>query len=310
MMKLNTILPLTLSSLAIISCSPALADDQPVTAATDALVEETGTAGPALWKVSDEDTTIYMFGTVHVLPDDVNWYTESLASAIDASDTLVTEIDMSPEALAAAQQSIGAKGVLPQGVSLRSLMSEEQRATYEAALTAQNIPVENLDPLKPWLASLSIGQIAFSRAGIKTENGTEEVLERLIGDEKKRVALETIEFQFSVFDTMPQDAQLRYLIETATEVDSLASSLNAIIDEWAVGDVEGVATLLNEALEGEPEFANALLYDRNKTWSEWIDTRLDEPGTVFMAVGAGHLAGEKSVQDYLSARGIQTVRVQ
>ena len=310
MTKLTALLPLSCASLAIISCSPALADGQPVTAAAVETVQETKTTGPALWKVSDEDTTIYMFGTVHVLPDDVNWYSETVATAIDASDTLVTEIDMSPEALAAAQVSIGKKGILTDGSTVRSLMSDEQRATYEAALTSQNIRLASFDPLKPWLASISLGQVAFSRAGIKPENGTEEVLERLIGDDKKRVALETIEFQFNVFDTMPQEAQLRYLIDTAAELDTLAGSLNAIIDKWAVGDVEGVATLLNEALEDEPEFAKALLYDRNKTWSEWIDKRLDEPGTIFMAVGAGHLAGEKSVQDYLIARGIQSVRVQ
>ena len=29
--------------------------------------------GPALWKVADKDTTIYLFGTVHALPKDVPW---------------------------------------------------------------------------------------------------------------------------------------------------------------------------------------------------------------------------------------------
>ena len=60
----------------------------------------------------------------------------------------------------------------------------------------------------------------------------------------------------------------------------------------------------------DPALAKALLYDRNANWAECIDERLDTPGTVFIAVGAGHLAGEKSVQDYLAGRDIAVTRIQ
>jgi len=136
------------------------------------------------------------------------------------------------------------------------------------------------------------------------------VLERTIGDHVKREALETVEFQFGIFDTLPPESQLEFLLEGASEVDNLASFLGQVVDKWAVGDVEGVAKFMNEAFESDPEMTEALLHARNRTWAEWIDTRLDEPGTIFMAVGAGHLAGENSVQDYLAERGITTARVQ
>ena len=99
------------------------------------------------------------------------------------------------------------------------------------------------------------------------------------------------------------------LVATAEQIDEIKPTLDRMVAEWMEGDAEALAELLNVELE-DPVLAEALLYSRNANWAEWIDGRLDEPGTVFMAVGAGHLAGEKSVQDLLEQRGIATTRVQ
>lgn len=310
MTTFSKILPISLASFAVIGCAPALADTQPLVASAAESTAAPASKLPALWKIADEDTTIYVFGTIHVLPDDVDWYSGKVKTALNESSALVTEIDNSPEADAEVQQALGALGVYRDGTNLRSLMNEEQTATYEAALTSLGQPVTSYDSLKPWLASLLMTLEAFKKAGITGENGTEDVLEAKFGEDKQRVALETPAFQFGIFDSMPVEAQMNQLIEGAAEVDNLADALSAIIDEWAVGDVEGVAALMNEVLENDPAFAKALLYDRNQTWANWIDNRLEEPGTVFMAVGAGHLAGDKSVQEYLTTLGIQTVRIQ
>ncbi len=274
---------------------------------------ELGTAtgsGPALWSVSDEDTTIYLFGTVHALPEDVDWYKGEIKTALDESSVLVTEIDMTDAAAAQMQQLVGQLALLPQGTTLRSLLNEEQTAVYEAAMGKLGTPAAALDPLEPWFAAIAMSQIAFSSAGIKAETGTEVVLESIVGESKEREALETIEFQLGIFDGLPQDAQIKYLIDAAEEIDNIAPELQKIIDNWAVGDVEAVAAILNEAFQEDPALAEALLYERNSNWAEWIEARMDQPGTVFMAVGAGHLIGEKSVQDYLEERGIVSARVQ
>ena len=279
-------------------------------AETVEMAAEQAAGAPALWKVADEDTTIYMFGTVHALPDNVDWYKGEIKTALDESSVLVTEIDMTDETTAKMQQLVGQMAILPPGTTLRSLFNEEQTATYEAAMASLGAPAAALDPLEPWFAAIAMSQIAFQKAGITGENGTETVLEAIVGDSKEREALETVEFQLGIFDNLPQDAQIKYLIDAAEEIDNLAPELQKIIDGWAVGDVETVANLLNEAFQEDPALVEALLYERNSNWAEWIETRMAEPGTVFMAVGAGHLVGENSVQDYLVERGIQSARVQ
>ena len=90
--------------------------------------------GPALWQLSDEDTTIYLFGTVHVLPDGINWFDPRVERAFAASDTLVTEVDVSnQEAMAV---FIAEAATLQGGQTLRGLMSEEDRSEYEVAIAA------------------------------------------------------------------------------------------------------------------------------------------------------------------------------
>jgi uncharacterized protein YbaP (TraB family) len=67
-------------------------------------------------------------------------------------------------------------------------------------------------------------------------------------------------------------------------------------------------TEMDEGLD-DPALRRVLLENRNRAWAEWIDGRLDTPGTVFMAVGMGHLVGPDSVQFFLKQRGIGSERV-
>ncbi|GMN13509.1 TraB/GumN family protein [Altererythrobacter sp. MTPC7] len=307
---------LALSS-ALCLAGPAAAQDQQLPAPVPAKtvpaetvgLDETGSGVPALWKVADEDTTIYLFGTVHSLPADVDWYRGELAAALDSSDELVTEIDMNPEAMAAMQQVIVSKALLQEG-TLRGLMSEDQLAIYEGAMAKLGLSPDSFDSMEPWFAALMLSNSALSEAGFSPAAGAESVLEDISDGSKKRSALETVEFQMSIFDELPMDAQMRFLLEGAEEIDTLADELQKMVDEWAVGDAEGLAVLLNEAFEEDPVLAERLLYSRNADWAVWIDDRLDEPGKVFMAVGAGHLAGNNSVQELLAERGITALRVQ
>ena len=298
---------------------PAVAQEQrlpapvaPVEIAEDVVISDPvveASKGPALWKVSDEDTTIYLFGTVHSLPSDVDWYRGDLANALDESDELVTEIDTTPETIITMQQVIAEKALLAEG-TLRGMMDADQRAVYEGAMAKLGLPPGSFDAMEPWFAALMLSNIALDKQGFSPEAGAEKVLEATFGDTKRRSALETIEFQMSIFDELPLEAQMRFLLEGASEIDTLADELQKMVDEWAVGDADNLAALLNEAFAEDPVLAERLLYSRNASWAVWIDERLNEPGNIFMAVGAGHLAGINSVQDLLAERGIDTVRVQ
>jgi hypothetical protein len=300
---------LTLSCAAIaLSVSPASA--QTATETATATAAPATVAKPALWKVADEDTTIYLFGTVHVLPQGIDWYGPAIEQALTGSDIIVTEIPSGPETDAKMQQIVMAQGVLPEGTTLRSQLSAEQVATYEGGLAKLGLPANAFDRFKPWMAGLTLTIVPLLQQGYSPEAGVEKQLEAKAGPDKARGALETVEFQMGIFDSMSAEAQVDFLIAAAEMVEETKPMLDAMVAEWAKGDADALAAIMNAELGGDPELAEALLYGRNANWAEWIDTRMDQPGTVFIAVGAGHLAGQKSVQDLLAQRGIETARVQ
>ena len=307
-MKLRNILAASAASFALFAATPAFADGHADAAAETPL--PTGSEGPALFKVADEDTTIYLFGTVHTLPADIDWRTGPVDTAIANSETLVTEIDLTPEKMAGVAAAMQAKGTLPAGETLRGLMNEDQRATFEAGLAEVGIPAEELDPLEPWLASVALIQFLSQRAGFSRDRGVENVLEGIFPEGTERVALEDVDFQISVFDETPVDQQITFLLSGAEDPLESLAALNSIVELWSTGRLDELGDLMREGFEPLPELGERMIYSRNASWAEWIDARLDDPGTVFMAVGALHLSGERSVPDLLAEQGVEVKRIQ
>ncbi len=283
---------------------------------------EASAGGPALWRVTDEDTTIYLFGTIHILPEGLDWLKPTVEQALVNSDQFVSEVDTSqipdydpstgapppPELMEIAQMQMGL-AQLTTGGTIRDLMTEENRAEYEAAMTGFGLPEAAFDGFEPWFASMTLGQLAFMKAGLDMSNGVERQLDGLI-EGKERAAFETVAQQMGFFDSIPMESQLVMLDESIEGMGDMDALFSAMVTEWIEGDPEGLAAVLNDEMQADPMLYDILLTQRNTAWAGWIDDRMDQPGTVFIAVGAGHLAGESSVQDLLAERGLTAERVE
>src|SRR5690606_11386684 len=161
--------------------------------------------------------------------------------------------------------------------------------------------------LEPWLAALTLSLLPLLRQGYQPESGVEMALMGRAPD-KARGALETVEQQIELFDGMPTEAQLAFLDRTVEAMPQARTTLDAMVAEWIEGDADTLAELLNAELD-DPELRNRLLTERNANWADWIERRLEQPGTVFVAVGAGHLAGQDSVQAQLAGRQVRVERI-
>jgi uncharacterized protein YbaP (TraB family) len=292
--------------LALVSCLSITAPAREPAAATVAVPAEK--ASPALWKVSDKDTTIYLFGTIHALPPGIDWFSGPVLQAFDRSQELVTEIAESDPA--AMQRLVQSRAMLPRGQTLRGLLSAEQNAAYEKQLGALGVPAQAFDGYEPWYAAIALSTLPLMRSGYAAENGVEQALDkraRALGHPHR--ALETAEYQINLFDTLPLDAQKRYFAEVVNKLPEVTTELDRIIAAWKQGDADNLARLMNED-EDDAALMELLLTNRNRNWARWIKRRMARPGTVFMAVGAGHLAGPGSVQEQLAAQGISAQRVQ
>lgn len=265
-------------------------------------------ATPALWKVSDADTTIYLFGTIHLLPEGIQWYNGPVAKAFEQSQMLVTEI---PEVDGAETVSLMLKhGTLPAGQSLRGLMTVEEKAKYDGAMTSLSLPPAAFDRYKPWFAAMALAIIPLQRKGYALDNGVEAQIDKrnkALG--RPRIGLETLDFQLGIFNGFAPEVQKTYLFGVIDALPNITQEIEKMVSAWTKGDAEALALTLNSETD-DPALYEALLTGRNRTWAAWIDQRMDQPGTAFIAVGAGHLGGKGSVQDFLDGRGIKTVRVQ
>ena len=265
-------------------------------------------ADPAMWVVKDADTTIYLFGTVHALDGKKAWFNDEVKTAYDASKEVVFEIKM-PEP-AQAQALVMDKAVDKSGKTLTSKLSDDKAKKLAAELAAVGAPANALDQFEPWFASTQLAMIRFARKGFTPDKGAEMVLKAAAETDGKTIgAVETMEWQINLFDTLPADLQLRMLGDYLDEADKADTVIATMMDSWATGDIDRLAGVMNEGMVKTPELAKLLLADRNARWAEWIDARLDQPGSVFMAVGAGHLGGKDSVQQYLAKKGIKAERV-
>ena len=269
------------------------------------------TAKPALWEVSDPDTKVYLFGTIHLLPQNYQWKTRAIDSAIAESGSLFVEtiIDpRNPQAIAAELARLGFSRGLP---PIASRIHPAKRPLLEAAIVKSGVPRPVFDQMETWAAAFTLLGVQFKSLGLHGQHGVEETLRQAFAAAGKPVGqLETNAEQLGFFDALPQDAQ-RALLEGAVEApQDMSKDFASMLDSWARGDVDAIAQTFNASLAASPELREALLRRRNANWSNWIANRMVSPGTVLVAVGAGHLAGDESVLRYLESRGYRIRRVQ
>jgi uncharacterized protein YbaP (TraB family) len=292
-----------LSALALCLSLPACAQQpaQPTRVAND--------ADPALWVVRDKDTTVYLFGTIHVLRPGLTWFDEAVKTAFDRSDEVKLEIVM-PDA-AAMQGLVQATGVAAPGTPpLTQRLPEAKRAAFTKAVTDLGLPANALDTFKPWLAATQLSVAPLSKLGYDSDNGPEKVITAAAKQANKPLTgLETPEQQLGFFGSLSDKAQLDFLVSTVDELPKLDDQMASMVDDWAKGDPDALAREMNDELKSSPEVAKVLLTDRNARWAAWIKQRMARPGTVFIAVGAGHLAGPDSVQAQLAKLGVKAERV-
>jgi hypothetical protein len=261
-------------------------------------------AHPGLWVVKDADTTIYLFGTVHLLPHDTDWHFPALDQALAGSQKMYVEIVDDDQAnMAALVLRYGMDMAHP----LSSLLTPFDRGRLERAARLAKVPggMAALEVMRPWLAALTLTIAPLTQAGLDPAQGVDRQLRAAMEKAGKPVSgLETAEQQIRFLADMPQSMQLALLRSTLQDTDRASVELKALIDAWKAGDDAAIARLENDLMKREnPQLYQRLLVERNETWARQIAGMLRQPGTVFIAVGAAHLAGPDSVQAQLKKLG-------
>ncbi|HEY0601090.1 TraB/GumN family protein [Brevundimonas sp.] len=260
--------------------------------------------GPALWVVRDADSTLYLFGTVHLLRPTTGWGTDRVDAAFESADKLILEIS-NPDDQAAVLPLVQQHGLSP-ARPLSSLLSAEEVAALDAAAKTVGLSAAQLDVFRPWFAALTLSVAPLTKAGYDPASGVELLLKARAEAAGKPInGFETVDEQIRILAGFSEADQLAFLRSTLEDFETATTDLDKLVEAWAAGDVEAVETLgVRPMREGGEALYQALLVRRNTNWADQIQTELAGSGTAFIAVGAAHLAGDDSVQEILERRGI------
>jgi uncharacterized protein YbaP (TraB family) len=173
-------------------------------------------------------------------------------------------------------------GMDPAGKKLGAKLTPEIKAKFEKVGGEFGLPAAMLEtPMEPWLVNMTIGAMAAMKMGLNPEMGADkQILKSARAAGKKVGELEGAEFQLKLFDTVPEKDQVKQLGQTLDQIPEMKPMLTKMLAHWNGGDAEGLGKMLNEGAAEMPDFYKLLLTDRNATWAEWIDKRMDQPGTV------------------------------
>ena len=279
--------------------------------ALNLLLVTVAVAQPGLWVAKNEHATVYLFGTVHLLPSDTHWQSPALDKALDESQRLSIEI---VDDDSASMQALLMQHGVDLSEPLSSKLDEKDRNELEKAAEVAKLPggIAALQPMRPWLAALTLTMAPLMQAGLDPNQGVDKLLKTRMQQAGKPIdGLETAEKQIRMLADLPEAMQLEFLRQSFKDVADGPGKLHELIDAWRNGDTAAIAKIEDEDLrQDSPMLYQRLIVERNQAWAKTIAERMQQPGVSFVAVGAGHLAGPDSLQEQLRKLGVKTTRIQ
>ncbi len=264
---------------------------------------------PALWRVDSGDATLYLFGTMHMLPEGYTPLAPVIERAVDASDALVLEMNLSAMNQSEIQQLMFRRGLNTDGRRLSGIVGTERWPEVEAAVREIGLQPVLLEGMQPWLAGMTLTVAALHGQGMRPERGVESYLLARVDDAVEVRELESFREQLGVLSDLPEETQIALLMQTVREMDEIERVTQQTLAAWAEGDVAAQERYLLETYSDYPNLYRALVLDRHAQWLPQFKSMLADSGTWFVAVGALHLVGEDSIIRGLEQAGYTVQRI-
>ncbi|HEY0281647.1 MAG TPA: TraB/GumN family protein [Rhizomicrobium sp.] len=265
---------------------------------------QTVDAHPALWRVHGEGGTAYLFGSLHMLPPNVNWQTPEIKRAFSHADTYVFEIPLGADTINRVNALMGERGMLPPGQSLRAMLPPDSQADLDKVLASFQLPLTAVDNKRPWLVSLMLASIMAKKHELQDAFGADKILgAQAKASGKPILYLETVDQQLALVAPDDPKVELQFFEAGLKSFATADNDIAAITNAWEKGDIAALDAVTAKEFKDQPDARAAYFTDRNRAWTKQIEAMLRERRTFFIAVGAGHLAGKDGVPALLRADG-------
>jgi uncharacterized protein YbaP (TraB family) len=255
-----------------------------------------------MWKVEKGGTTVYLLGSIHALKEEAYPLPPAIEAAFDEVEIAVFEIDLQDMTKAAIKMM--SAGSLEKGRTLEEVVGPETWSDFENHVGELGFDAALYQGMKPWMAALTVAAFELTKHGYLATSGLDTYLS-LRADEtgKKRLALETAEFQVSLFADLSPEQSLAFLRYTLEDLEAMIPEMDQLYLDWRAGKVESIEKSLLEGFEEFPEVFEKMMAARNRAWMPQIEELLAGDRDAMVVVGAAHLVGEEGVVNLLRENG-------
>jgi uncharacterized protein YbaP (TraB family) len=263
-----------------------------------------------MWMAEGTSNRVYLLGSVHLLRAQDHPLPQIIDQVYEEAETLYMELDMDDLDPLLMQSTINRLGMLDEETSLRDVMGDDLYAEATARAAELELPLEILERTEPWLAAITVEQLALSRIGFNPSYGVEmHLLKKASGDGKEILGFESVEQQLAYLDGLSLDAQRDLLMQTLAESAAIEELMDDLILAWRSGDIDYLERTLLEDVSGYPELYDTIVASRNRLWVDTIDALLEQREDYLVVVGALHLVGDDGVPQLLEQRGVRITQM-
>jgi uncharacterized protein YbaP (TraB family) len=252
-----------------------------------------------LWEISGKglSKSSYLFGTIHMIPSKDFNLSSKLNEAFDKSDLVVFEIDLNEMTDFSSLLPLMMKSFMPDQ-KLSELVTQEEYLMIEDYFEKKGLPIILLERIKPmFLYALLSGDMFADATSYEVQ-----LWEKANNLNKKTKGLETAEFQMSIFDSIPYPVQAKLLVQSIKDQRNNEDEFENMIQLYKQEDIEKLYDLITKETQDLGSFNELMVFGRNRNWIPQIENMMMQ-GSVFFAVGAGHLAGKEGLIELLKNKG-------
>ena len=258
-----------------------------------------------LWKVQSEASTVYLFGSIHLLKKENYPLSQTIETAFEKSDTLVVEANIQDQGKMN-PQAIMEKGLYPPGDSIAEHLSPETYEMLKKETAQLGLPPEFFSMQRPWLLSMTLEAMELLKMGYDPRYGADNHFLSKAAGRKKILELESVDEQMNLLAGLSEREQELLLLLTLKDLQTAAREVDQAVRSWKSGDTKGMEAVMTKSLQEDPKLApihERLILERNRKMASTVQGYLQRKGTYFVVVGAGHLTGEKGIIAELRKKG-------
>jgi uncharacterized protein YbaP (TraB family) len=266
---------------------------------------------PALWKIQNGPRTVYLFGSLHILPDFIDWTAPEIDAAMQDSDVFVFEVPVDEGAIALERNYVIKNGLMPTGASLRRLLTRREYLVYSTILIRAGLRPEVFEHYRPWLASIVLGLAYLHPDNVASLTGADDALVRFAQANRRELRyFETVDQQMALLSNANEVAQILSLKRLIQTLPRTRSQSDELFESWTAGDADRLEALIRGYFNGYPVIEDKLLGSRNRVWMSQIKQFVEAGDkNALITVGAAHLGGENGLLSLLCAEGYDVKRV-